>query len=432
MVRRSAGQRPGAASARGEPVERLRRQAVERLDGQLEVLRPACPRASCARGRGGSGRRPSRSARPPATPRRRRAAGPDGSRCDAAGDLADRLLGELDQRVVEEDRLDPPDATPSRPRCRSSAAKRSAASRASASSRASSPASRWRWSSSCSAVSTTEVTIPGRQTTPPEVQTAPPPTSAAIVADLERELGGAGERVPALVHRRRAGVGRLAVPRDPRALDAERAEHDAERKIERLEHRALLDVQLEVGAGAGELRARLERAVELDAVLAAARPAARPRRGRCSCAQLVLVAHRAGRRRRAEERAAEARALLVGPVDEPDGDRRRRPRRRSAAAPRRRPGRSGSRRASRRSAPSRCGRRSAAAGRRAAPASVNHWLPASSISSTAPVGATLLAQPRRAPRSHVSVHATRWAPFSSPVSSRSSSSSATVRADRAA
>ncbi len=62
-------------------------------------------------------------------------------------------------------------------------------------------------------------------------------------------------------------MGRLAVPRDARALDPERPEHDAEREIERLEHRALLDMELEVGAGAGELRARLERAVELDAVL---------------------------------------------------------------------------------------------------------------------------------------------------------------------
>ena len=38
--------------------------------------------------------------------------------------------------------------------------------------------------------------------------------------------------------------------------------------------------------------------------------------------ELVLVAHRARRRRRAEQRAAEARALLVGPVDEPHGHRR--------------------------------------------------------------------------------------------------------------
>ena len=38
--------------------------------------------------------------------------------------------------------------------------------------------------------------------------------------------------------------------------------------------------------------------------------------------ELVLVGHRAGGGRRAEERAAEARALLVGPVHEPDGQRR--------------------------------------------------------------------------------------------------------------
>ena len=52
------------------------------------------------------------------------------------------------------------------------------------------------------------------------------------------------------------------------ALDSERAEDDPERKVHRLEHRPLLDVELEVGGGALELRTRLERAVELDAVLA--------------------------------------------------------------------------------------------------------------------------------------------------------------------
>ncbi len=61
-----------------------------------------------------------------------------------------------------------------------------------------------------------------------------------------------------------------------------------------------------------------------------------------------------------------------------------------------------------------------------APASVNHWFPASSTSSTAPVPATFSRNQPRAV-SQVSVQATRWAPFSSPVSSRSSFSSATVR-----
>jgi hypothetical protein len=36
-------------------------------------------------------------------------------------------------------------------------------------------------------------------------------------------------------------------------LDAERPEDDAEREIHRLEHRALLDVQLEIGDGVREL-----------------------------------------------------------------------------------------------------------------------------------------------------------------------------------
>ena len=292
--------------------------------------------------------------------------------------------------------------------------------------RASFAASRWRWSSSCSAVSTTEVTIPGLQTTPPEVHTAPSPTSRAMSRIVERELRRAGERVAALVHRRRAGVRGLAAPRDARALDAERAEHDAEREVQRLEHRALLDVQLEVGGRVRELRARLERAVEVDAVLAQ-RVGQRDPVAVGQLSQLVLVAHRARRRRRAEERAAEARALLVGPVDEPHRHRRRRPPRRSGAST---------------STPATHVQAAVepaavrhrvdvpADQQRAAPsarASVNHWFPASSISSTRAGRPRPSRAATRARVSHVSVHATRWAPFSSPVSSRSSSSSATVR-----
>ena len=44
------------------------------------------------------------------------------------------------------------------------------------------------------------------------------------------------------------------------SLDAERAQHDAERKIERLEHRPLLDVQLEVCGGALEAGSQLANA----------------------------------------------------------------------------------------------------------------------------------------------------------------------------
>src|SRR5436190_19050805 len=60
------------------------------------------------------------------------------------------------------------------------------------------------------------------------------------------------------------------------------------------------------------------------------------------------------------------------------------------------------------------------------PLSVNHWFPAASTLSSAPVSATFSRSQPRA-RSHVSVHATRCAPFSSPVSCCSSRSSATVR-----
>ena len=130
---------------------------------------------------------------------------------------------------------------------------------------------------------------------------------------------------------------------------------------------------------------------------------------------------------RAEEAAAEARALLVGPVHEPHRDRRRALRGDPAQHLERRRRRSGSRRASRRSAPSRCGRRSASA-RSVAPRSVAHWLPAcvdARPRAAGPVELRRAATPARAPTS--SVHATRCAPFSSPVSSRSSRSSATVR-----
>ena len=61
-----------------------------------------------------------------------------------------------------------------------------------------------------------------------------------------------------------------------------------------------------------------------------------------------------------------------------------------------------------------------------APRSVNHWFPASSTSSSAPIGATL-PESQLFAATHVSVQATRWAPSSSPVSSRSSRSSSTVR-----
>ena len=88
------------------------------------------------------------------------------------------------------------------------------------------------------------------------------------LADLEFEPRGAGKCIAALVHGRRSRVRGLSAEGDQVTLDTERPEHDAERKVHRLEHRALLDVQLEVGGCALELGARVERRVEVDAVLA--------------------------------------------------------------------------------------------------------------------------------------------------------------------
>jgi hypothetical protein len=71
-----------------------------------------------------------------------------------------------------------------------------------------------------------------------------------------------------------------------------RAEDDAERKVHGLEHRALLDVELEIGGGACELRTSLGRAVEVDAVLGK-RVRKRDSLRVVSPAQLLLVGHRA-------------------------------------------------------------------------------------------------------------------------------------------
>jgi hypothetical protein len=113
----------------------------------------------------------------------------------------------------------------------------------------------------------------------------------------------------------------LAAPRDPRALDAEGAEHHTQRQVHRLEHRPLLDVQLEVRRRVRELRARGNRVVQLHAVLAQRIRQRDPVTVR-QRAKLVLVSHRARGGRRAEQRAPEARAFLVRPGDQPDRDRR--------------------------------------------------------------------------------------------------------------
>ena len=179
---------------------------------------------------------------------------------------------------------------------------------------------RSRWSSSCSAVSTTEVTIPGLQETFPRYTLRRRPS--VVRSRGSRARASLRPRARPCV-RPSASTACAAWPRQvilcrstpnvPRTTPRGRPSDSS---------RFPLDVQLEVGGSRVELRVRVERAVEVHVVL-----------GQCvrqACAvrvdelpQLVLVGHRAGRGARAEEAAAEARALLVRPVHEPDCDGRR-------------------------------------------------------------------------------------------------------------
>ncbi len=129
----------------------------------------------------------------------------------------------------------------------------------------------------------------------------------------------ARKRVAPQLHRRRAGVRRLAGEHRHVALDAERAEHGRRRLVAALEHRALLDVQLEVGARAAQLRARLVHPGEVDVVAGDARPRAARRRGR---------AGRGPRRPRACPRRRTSRTGCARSARPP-----RRPSRRAAARP---------------------------------------------------------------------------------------------------
>ena len=81
-------------------------------------------------------------------------------------------------------------------------------------------------------------------------------------------------------------------------------------------------MELEVGGGSLELPARIERAVEGDSLRRQGILEAHAV-GVAALPELVLVGHRAGGGARPEQRAAEARPLLVGPAHEPDGDGRR-------------------------------------------------------------------------------------------------------------
>ena len=145
---------------------------------------------------------------------------------------------------------------------------------------------------------------------------------AGGLADGEDEAGAGDERVPPGVHREAAALHRLPADPDGVALDPGGAGDDAHREAVAFEHRALLDVQLEIGDGGFQAGARRGRRVEVD-------PMRVQRVDQCDAVAVGDVAdgarvERPGREAGAEQRAAEARPLLVGPVDEGDRDGRRR------------------------------------------------------------------------------------------------------------
>src|SRR2546423_537949 len=228
---RGGARRPaGASRARvlaDDLLDRLRRQAVERSNGELEVLllrvlelrvREAAQtldeehhrRDACPRDLGGV---VERAAREPV---------------GLAGDLADRLLGELDQAVVEQDRLDAPEPLPRDVyvlvardpfRCLRRLGEHGGELRR-------------------VQVTLVEEALRGLDDRRDDARLGDDAAHRADGAfagslgdfpDLELEPRSAGERVAALVHRSGAGVRGLATERDLGTLDAERAEADPER-----------------------------------------------------------------------------------------------------------------------------------------------------------------------------------------------------------
>src|SRR5215218_1461836 len=114
-------------------------------------------------------------------------------------------------------------------------------------------------------------------------------------------------------------MGLLAREADGVALDAEGTKHHPERQVHPLQDGALLDVELQVGRGVLELASGLVDRVEVDAVLGQGV-------GQGHAAAVLEVAnvvqfHGACGGAGAEEAAPEAGALLVSPINEPQGNR---------------------------------------------------------------------------------------------------------------
>ena len=120
---------------------------------------------------------------------------------------------------------------------------------------------------------------PGATFTIPVVARTSSRPPRVVIAPGQRAARGGQEGVAAHLHRRRAGVGVHAGEAHRVALDAEGAQHGAQRLVDRLEHRALLDVQLEVGGRALEL-ARASSAESRSTPCSRGRRAAPCRRGR--------------------------------------------------------------------------------------------------------------------------------------------------------
>ena len=140
--------------------------------------------------------------------------------------------------------------------------------------------------------------------------------------DREHALGRGRERVAAQCHRHGARVAGDAGHLDVEAIAAVDRRHDADRQPRRLEHRSLLDVELDVG----EHVARGERGVA-DARGIEAERAHRVAQRHAVAARPVeqRAVERAGDRARAEQRRAEAHALLVAEADHDDRERQPRP-----------------------------------------------------------------------------------------------------------
>src|SRR5581483_8662410 len=141
---------------------------------------------------------------------------------------------------------------------------------------------------------------------------------------LERDddLARRDERILARAHDRRARVILTAAHGDEPVVDAHDVAHDPERDARPLEARALLDVQLQVGADAPGIARGLRRVAGL---------AERAQRVRDGDAVLVATLRRARRQLperggRPEKTDAEARALLIRPRDHLDGPREARAR----------------------------------------------------------------------------------------------------------